>query len=351
MRREIAPIFLVIILLLPYGYFKAGEAVYDIVAHTNTDCWGNFDHNTPESFSHLRDETPLNESEYQENISDEIMDGMDEYFWPSYSSATVEVPDEDLWLSTWYYKQNESMPWIIFVHGIRGCKSGGNILMPAGILANAGFNVAVFDLRDHGQSSIEDDRVSAGQKEWRDVVAIHDWLIAEQNATEGRIGLFGNSMGSGTAAIAFSLDERFEAVWLDSGFSDMEKIIEEELEFQGLPTFLGGAGIFAGKIITGEDLTKHSPLAAAENIGDRHMYVVHGESDSRVRVHHGQSMCNLAKEHGVNSGENVECWIEDSGIKYDFGDELKSDEHVTLMITDTLEYENRLIGFFSTCFD
>lgn len=351
MRREIMPIFLVIILLLPYGYFKAGEAVYDIVAKTNTDCWGNFDHNTPESFSHLRDETPLNESVYQENISSEIMDGMDEYFWPSYSSAMIEVPDEDLWLSAWYYDQNESMPWVIFVHGIRGCKSGGNILMPAGMLINAGFNVIVFDLRDHGQSSIEDDRVSAGQKEWRDVIAVHDWLIEEHNATVGRIGLFGNSMGAGTAAITFAQDDRIEAIWLDSGFSDMGKIIEEELEFQGLPTFLGGAGIFAGKIVTGEDLTRFSPLEAAETIGDRHMYVVHGESDVRVRVHHGQSMCDIATEEGTNSGENVECWIQDSRIRYDFGDELKSDEHVSLMLTNTLEYEEKLIDFFTNSFD
>ena len=347
MRKEILPIFLAIIFLLPFGYFKAGEAVYDTVAHTNTDCWGNFDHNTPESFSHLRSETPLNESVYQENISDEIMDGMDEYFWPSYSSAMIEVPDEGLQLSAWYSENDDSKPWIIFVHGIRGCKAGGNILMPAGMLANAGFNVIAFDLRDHGESSIEDDRVSAGQKEWKDVVAVHDWLIAEKGAQEGRIGLFGNSMGAGTAAITFSLDDRFEAVWLDSGFSDMGKIIEEELEFQGLPTFLGGAGIFAGKILTGEDLVRYSPLVAAEDIGDRHMYVVHGEFDVRVRVHHGQTMCDTAMENG----DNVECWIEESRIVYDFGDEQKTDEHVSLMLTDTAEYENRLIGFFTSSFE
>ena len=127
----------------------------------------------------------------------------------------------------------------------------------------------------------------------------------------------------------------------------MGKIIEEELEFQGLPTFLGGAGVFAGKIVTGEALTRFSPLEAAETIGDRHMYVVHGESDIRVRAHHGQAMCDLAKEKGANSGENVDCWIEDSRIRYDFGDELQSDEHVSLMLTDTTEYEEKLIEFFS----
>ncbi len=345
MRKEILPICLIIVLIMPYGYYFAGKQVYDIVAATNTDCWGNFDQNTPEQFAPLREEVPLNQSVYQENITSNIMENLSQYWWPSFDSALIEVEGEDLHLSAWYLRQNDSMPWVVFVHGIRGCKSGGSILLPSGMLVKAGFNVIVFDLRDHGESSIEDDRVSAGQKEWRDVVAVHDWLIEKQGAQEGKIGLFGTSMGAGTAAITFSLDERFEAVWLDSGFSDMKKIIEEELEFQGLPTFLGGAGIFAGKIITGEDLTKHSPLSAGTNIGDRHMYVIHGNQDPRVKVHHGQSMCDEAMEHGIEG--NVECWIEDSQIVFDVIGENQTDEHVTLMLTDTDEYEQRLIGFFT----
>ena len=42
--------------------------------------------------------------------------------------ATIEVEDEDLFLSAWYYESKRSMPWIIFVHGIRGCKAGGELL-------------------------------------------------------------------------------------------------------------------------------------------------------------------------------------------------------------------------------
>ena len=44
---------------------------------------------------------------------------------------------------------------------------------------------------------------------------------------------------------------------------------------------------------------------------------------------------------------NVECWFEDSVIRYDVGDGMQSDEHVTLMLTDTDEYETRLVGFFT----
>jgi len=345
LRKDLLSIGLMIIFLLPYGYYFAGVQVYDIVAATDTECNGNFEQNSPVEFAPLRERVPLNQSTYQENITSNIMENISQYWWPGFHSTSIEVEGEDLLLSAWYLKQDESMPWVIFVHGIRGCKAGGSILLPSGMLAKAGFNIVVFDLRDHGQSSIEDNRVSAGQKEWMDVRAVYDWLLSEHGAEEGKIGLFGTSMGAGTAAITFSQDKRFNSVWLDSGFSDMQKIIEEELEYQGLPTFLGGAGVFAGKIKTGEDLVKLSPLSAATEIGNRHMYVVHGNQDPRVKVHHGISMCEEAQTHGLDG--HVECWFSDSQIVFDVIGENQTDEHATMMLTHTDLYEERLIDFFS----
>ena len=56
-------------------------------------------------------------------------------------------------------------------------------------------------------------------------------------------------------------------------------------------------------------------------------------------------MCDEAMEHGIEG--NVECCIEDSQIIFDVIGENQTDEHVTLMLTDTDEYEQRLIGFFT----
>jgi hypothetical protein len=142
-----------------------------------------------------------------------------------------------------------------------------------------------------------------------------------------------------------SLDDRMQSVWLDSGYSDMGKIVVEELEFQGLPTFLGPAGIFAGKISAGQNLVEYYPVEAASEIGDRHMYVVHGNQDKRVRLHHGEEMCEIALENGKEG--NVECWFEDSVIRYDVGKGMDSDEHVSLMLTHTEDYDNRLVEFFT----
>ena len=345
LKREVLSLILMLIIAMPSLYYLAGKQVYDVVAHTNTDCWGNFDQNTPEQFAPLRNEVPLNESTNDENITSDIMEGLSQYWWPGYENATIEVEGEDIFLSAWYLRQNDSMPWVIFVHGIRGCKSTGSQLIPSGMLADAGFNVIVFDLRDHGESSIDDNRVSGGQDEWQDVIAVFDWLIAEKGAKEDMIGLYGTSMGAGTVAIAFSLDDRMQSVWLDSGYADMGAIVVEELEFLGLPTFLGGAGIFAGKIDAGQNLVEYYPLEAATEIGDRHMYVIHGNQDKRVRVHHGIEMCEEAMEKGVEG--NVECWFKDSVIRYDVGEGMQSDEHASLILSDTDEYETRLIGFFT----
>ena len=354
-KREIFPFLLMLFGLLPTGYYLAGSIVYNGVAFTNTDCWGNFDQNTPEQFAPLRNEVPLNESENSENISSNIMTGLSQYWWPSFQHATIEVEGEDIYLSAWYYNQSETAPWIIFTHGIRGCKSGGQLLIPSGMLLNAGFNVIVFDLRDHGESSIDDNRVSGGQDEWKDVVAVFDWLIEEKKASPDKIGLFGTSMGAGTTAIAFSMDVRMQAIWLDSGYADMGDIVVEELEFQGYPTFLGPAGIFAGKTWlpywitsekgTGQNLVEYYPLDAASEIGDRHMYVAHGNQDKRVRLHHGEEMCEVALDHGLE--ENIDCWFEDSVIRFDVGEGMDSDEHVTLVLTHTDEYEMRLVEFFT----
>ena len=344
-KKELMPFFVMLFALLPFGYYMAGTIVYNGVAFTNTDCWGNFDQNTPEQFAPLRNEVPLNESENSENISSEIMTGLSQYWWDGYESAIIDIESEDIYLSAWYLKQNESMPWVMFVHGIRGCKADGSMLLPAGMLANAGFNVIVFDLRDHGESSIDDNRVSGGQDEWVDVITVFDWLIEEQGADPDKIGIYGNSMGAGTAAIAFTFDTRIQSVWLESGYSDMGDIVVEELEFQGYPTFLGGAGIFAGKIIANQNLIEHYPIDAATEIGDRHMYVVHGNQDKRVRIHHGEKMCEEALDKGDPS--KVGCWFDDSVIRYDVGNGMESDEHQTLMLTQTSKYETKLVEFFT----
>ena len=46
----------------------------------------------------------------------------------------------------------------------------------------------------------------------------------------------------------------------------------------------------------------------------------------RVRVHHGEKMCDEALEHGDE--DKVECWFKDSVVRFDVGRGMESDEDI-----------------------
>ena len=97
-KREFFPFLLMLFVLLPTGYYFAGSIVYNEVAKTNTDCWGNFDQNIPTQFAPLRNEVPLNESQNSENITANIMENIsgDKLNESSVKSAVEEISKKNL---------------------------------------------------------------------------------------------------------------------------------------------------------------------------------------------------------------------------------------------------------------
>ena len=67
--------------------------------------------------------------------------------------------------------------------------------------------------------------------------------------------------------------------------------------------------------------------------------------DVRINIHHGESMCEAARE-GVNEDGQVECWFASSGVAHNDGDREGILSHITLMLTQPDEYRNRLVSFF-----
>lgn len=345
MKRSVRLLPALLVLLVasaPAVYYQMGFLVYSQVAATDLECTNHAPYNTPDSFEpHLY---PEQIDEYTHTWNDTIIANIDDYFMTSWENTTIHLTDEPISLSAWYVEQQQSAPWVIIIHGIRSCKANHEVLIPAGMLVNNGFNVLMIDLRDHWESTVEDELVSAGQREWRDVHAAWSWLQTEKNVSAEQIGLFGASMGAGTAAITFAQEPLIRAAFLDSVYYSMDTILAEELEFQGFPSFLKNAGIFAGKVHSGDDLIAIEPYEAAMKADDRWMYIAYNTLDTRIRAHHGESMCEMAIKHT----SNATCWSAPSSVQFVDGDgETANLAHVTLMLTQPVEYELRLVDFFN----
>ena len=244
-KRAVPAILVLLIASMPIVYYQVGNLVYTQAAATNLECSGHSARNSPDEFSVELWNEDIAEGLFEKN---ETLAGDLEHLWfDSWDNATIDVPDEEITLAAWVMESNESRPWVILTHGIRSCKANHEVLIPAAWLHQADFNVVLFDMRDHGNSSIEDGLVSAGQREWRDIVAVWSWLQDEKDVDASNIGIYGVSLGAGAAAIAFEQVEEIEAVFLESAYSSMDKILKEELEFAGFPAFLKDAAVFAGK--------------------------------------------------------------------------------------------------------
>lgn len=332
--RKFKVVLVIFMLLVPLLWFTGGIVVYGIVASTGA-CDSHAENQPNAWWAHL--------------YNGERVERFNSTNWTidSWENVSIKVESEDIELAGWWFEGEVGKPAIIGVHGVRSCKSNHEVLLPATMLHKAGYSVLLIDLRDHGESTVEDGKVSAGQKEWRDVRAAFDWVNSTHNISTGRIGLFGSSMGAATSAIAFAQDERIEAAFLDTAFADMDLIIESELIRAGFPTILGPAAVLAGKLLSGEDITKHTPLDAANNLGDRHLFIAHNQGDLRVPIVHAEMLCEAGAE-SVSELGSLECWYADT--RMDEGVGVGPEYHVVAMLTETEEYQRRIVGFFDSSF-
>jgi len=312
-------IFLLLALLFSVVYFGIGYYIYSTLAKAEPGC-SNDCVNNPSSFRDNSEDSDFPFEEYQVD------------YWESHQ---YDGGDEGIILDAWWLpiKQEGSgkSPVVIVVHGLRVSKHDPDMLTVAGMLHNEGLNVLLFDLRDHGRSTIEDGKVSIGTKEYRDVIASVDWLIDVKRIDAKRIGVYGDSMGAATAAIAFGKDDRIQSLVLDNGYLDLNKVVREELHREGYPTWLAPGAIWAASIFGGETFLEPSPKLAFINHLNRPIFAMHGTADTRVLPHHTVDMEFMARQKGAN----LITWFADnaihSGIKYMYPE----------------EFSRRVVNFFS----
>ncbi len=319
-RRRLIGIVGVIVLVAAVGYLGAGTVVYNQLTNVTAKCGGRYAENTPLSFTTQGLQQTLDTRPY-------LMKSYEEVSFPSRGDAVT--------LSAWYVpaltSHPENAPAVIVVHGVNDCKRSPAALLAAGMLNRNGFNVLLVDLRNMGDSQKDDGRYAGGTKEYRDVLGAWDWLIASKGIPAQRIGLFGYSLGAGTVMIATGEEPRIAATWEDSGYADIEVAIQAELKRNHYPAWLEPGGILIGKLMTGNDLSAHSPLEEIGKLNGRPFFITHGDADQRLSVQYAYDLAAALRAQG----RQIEPWI------------LHGSGHVGGMFDYPVPYENRLVTFFS----
>jgi fermentation-respiration switch protein FrsA (DUF1100 family) len=256
------------------------------------------------------------------------------YWMPTYEEVTFASRDANITLSGFYLPaapESSNGKAVVIVHGFNDCKRRPQSLVPASMLHQNGFTVLVMDLRDHGDSTVEDGRMSAGTEEYRDVLGAWDWLVQDKNFRPESIGLYGYSLGGSSSLLALAMEPRVAAVWEDSAFSDFSKVIESELAKTGLPLFLGSTAQLVGRIFFGDDIYAYSPARLLRDLNGRSIYIVHGDQDKRVSVQAASEIRDTASQYGTVAG----FWIT-SGTA-----------HIESIFDYSDEYNTRLVEFFA----
>lgn len=201
-----------------------------------------------------------------------------------------------------YHRPAQCRAAVVFVHGKDACrglelKADCSGLIDA--LAAAGIAVLRIDLRGHGSSGAA--RLTYGHHERHDVLGAVDWLLAQGHR---RIGVLGASMGAASALLATAEEPAVLALVADSVFADFPAMIERQYgKLCRLPRcFLPGA-LAVSRLLTGVDLSRLSPLAAAPALRGRPVLVVHSEGDRFIPVADG---------HAVAAASGAALWTTDT---------------------------------------
>ena len=315
LRRHLRVWLLIaVVVVLGGAYLYVGTRIYDELSVVHAGCDGRWQGQTPANFS----------------VGGVDMTGLR---MPGYEDVRIPSRDPGVTLSSWFVPSAvANAPAVVVVHGMNSCKREARILLAAGLLHRHGFSALLIDMRNHGDSTVQNGHYAGGTKEYRDVLGAWDWLVSTSGLSPHHVGLMGFSLGAATVLIATGEEQRVAATWEDSSYAEVGETIRAELARKGYPTWLEYAGYTAARIESGDDLTTLSPAGAMAKLNGRPVFITHGTADQRLSVTYANELAADIRA----AGGTVDPWI------------VPGSGHIDAIVGHTDEYEQRLVAFFDS---
>jgi dipeptidyl aminopeptidase/acylaminoacyl peptidase len=148
-----------------------------------------------------------------------------------------------------------------------------------------GFNLALIDMRGHGESGGE--YFTFGYHEWRDVVGLLDWLGRRSDGAGRRVCILGASAGGAVALAAARRDRRIRAAAVIATFADFEEVVRYRSPW--LPEFWRQRGLRKAERLAGFKVSEVSPLKDVARMKCP-LFVAHGEADEHAPYEYGKKL-------------------------------------------------------------
>ncbi len=225
---------------------------------------------------------------------------------------------DGLKLSCWFIPNGKnSRGTILYLHGVGDCKIGGVTL--AKLFFQHGFNVFLYDSRQHGES--EGRYCTYGYYEKYDVLTVIDYLQTRSDIQMGKIGIFGTSMGGAIALQAAAIDHRIAAVAAEACFTDLRTIsVDYQQRIIKLPWhFLRNVAMSRAQKIANFKAREVSPLEVVKQLKIPLLFI-HGTEDSFIKLQYSKTLyenANEPKELFLIGGANHNDVWEIGGSKYE----------------------------------
>ncbi len=225
---------------------------------------------------------------------------------------------DGLKLRCWFVQQQRNARGtILFLHGVGDCKIAGVAIARA--LYRQGFNVFLYDSREHGES--EGYYCTYGFYEKHDVSAVITYLLANKNGSIGKIGVFGTSMGGAVAIQAAALDHRISAVVSEGSFTALRTIfVDYQKRIIKLPWhFLRNVALVQSQKMANFKARLVAPIEDIKRVRVP-VLISHGKNDSFIKAEYAQSLYDAANEPKqlviVDRAEHNDVW-EIGGATYE----------------------------------
>lgn len=239
----------------------------------------------------------------------------------AYEEVSLDSCD-DTTLAGWYIPSQNGAA-VIMLHGYGGTRM--QLLSQAAMLGEAGYGVLLYDMRGHGEGSPV--MRSFGWGDVGDVYNAWDWLAARPEVDEGRISLYGFSVGGQVALRAAAFSTNIAAVVADGPSLATGKDIPRLTSLSERLTGLGNRIVFRGiSWRTGQ----RQPLSVVEVIGDiapRPVLLIATGSEEGIEQ-------RIVRNYYAGAGEPKELWTIP-----DIGHGAGPDAHAQ-------EYARRLVTFY-----